>query len=144
MSSRVASCLVVALLLSLPIACGSSQTASQAELTKRADQRLNGGWMLTSFTPDQDFEPAVASLVQAQFGTLRIDVANGQFTATGTALSTARRYRILGVQGERVSLVIEEPSGVGYDVLAEFRGNELYFDSQTTPWRGRGTLKRVP
>jgi hypothetical protein len=143
MTARLTAIGILALLSSLPLGCGSSSTPTQAELTRRAEQRLNGSWIFVNFVPDQDFEPAVAGLVQSQFGTLRVDVADGQLNATGTALSTTRRYRVMGVQGDRVSVVIEDEPGVGYDVLAEFQGNELKFDSQSSPWRGRGLLRRI-
>lgn len=134
-------CLIVGLTMA---ACSGSQSGpSEVQLTQQAQQRLAGSWVLTAFTPDQDFEPAVAGLVAVQLGTMGITVEGDRFTAQGTGLTVSRQYRIMDVQGDHVELVVLDDTGVGYDIGANFIGNELHFDSKTSPWRGRGVLRRA-
>lgn len=129
----------------LLLACGSSPSAPAPDLRlQQAQQRLIGSWVLTSFTPDQALEPVIAALVQAQLGTMRVTFTQQDFIAEGSGLSVTRRYRIVGAELDRIQVVVLDDPGVSYDASGEFRGNELYFRSHTSPWSGQGILRREP
>lgn len=139
--------LILALALAVaPIACGGSHQGPQdaaAQSRAAANQRLVGTWLLTAFTPEQSLEPMFQALLGAQIGHLTVHFDGSQMVVTGTGLSTTRRYTITQAYENNVSLTTYDAEGVSYNVRGEFVGNQLQFESMTSPWRGRGTLQRV-
>ena len=115
-----------------------------AEIARQeASRRLIGEWVLVSYQSEAPLEPMFAGLLAAQMGTLVAHFDGQQMSATGTGVSTRRRYRVTQANGDRVAVVTYDESGIAYDAEGEFRGNELWFASLTSPWRGRGVLRRV-
>jgi len=128
------------------LACGPSrgQPRDATELARReADRRLIGAWVLVSYQPETPLEPMFAGLLAAQMGTLIAQFDGQQMSVTGTGVSTTRRYRVTQGSGERIAVVSYDESGIPYDAVGEFRGNELWFASLTMPWKGRGVLRRI-
>lgn len=128
-------------------ACGGSRTGSRdaAEVAREeASRRLIGNWVLVSYQPETPLEPMFASMLSAQFGTLVAQFDGQRMVVSGVGVSTARRYRVTQGGIDRLTLVNYDDTGIAYDAVGEFRGNELWFASLTTPWRGRGVLRRLP
>ncbi|MBI3200610.1 MAG: hypothetical protein HYZ29_03635 [Myxococcales bacterium] len=138
--------LVMGFALGTSVGCGPSRGAPRdaAEIARQeASRRLAGDWLLVSYQPETPLEPMFAGLLAAQMGTLVARFDGQQMTATGTGVATTRRYRVTQANGDRVAVVTYDESGIAYDAVGEFKGNELWFASLTIPWRGRGVLRRV-
>jgi len=133
-----------ALCLSLAlVACKPSRDANAVDESVRANQRLTGAWVLTSFQPEAPLEPMLAGLLAAQFGNLVVEFDGQWMRASGVGVTTTRRYEVSEATFNRFKLVSYDDKGVAYESWGEFRGgNELWFDSRTSPWRGQGKLAR--
>jgi hypothetical protein len=121
---------------------GTPRDASE-EARAQASQRLLGRWVLISYEPELPLEPMFQGLLQAQFGSMIIEFDGQQMTGNGTGVSVVRRYRLTQAWGDRLTVITYDDKGVAYDADGEFRGNDLYFISHTSPWRGRGILRRT-
>ena len=104
-----------------------------------------GNWILMSFQPEVPLEPMFASLLSAQLGTMQVQFDGRQMVmvATGPGVTTTRRYQVTQASGDRLSVATYDDRGISYDAVGDFRGEELYFASQSSPWRGRGVLRRA-
>jgi hypothetical protein len=76
-------------------------------------------------------------------GTLVAQFDGRQMVVVGAGVNTTRRYRVTQGSLDRIALVNYDESGIPYDAVGEFRGEELWFASMTSPWRGRGVLRRL-
>ena len=122
----------------------SGRAADPAEVARsEASRRLAGTWILMSFQSEVPLEPMFAGLLSAQFGTMQVQFDGQQMVATGPGVSTTRRYQVTQASDDRLSVVTFDDRGISYDAVGEFRGEELYFASLSTPWRGRGVLRRA-
>jgi hypothetical protein len=134
-------CLALSLVLS---SCGprqgSTQDANEAA-RQEAARHLMGQWLLVNYQPEVPLEPMFASLLAAQYGTMVIDFDGQALNATGPGVSVQRPYRVTQATFNRVTAIVYD-QGVAYDVVGEFRGNEFWFVAQSSPWRGRGILRR--
>ena len=138
--------IAVGLALVAPVGCGPPRGTPRdaAEIARQeAARRLVGEWLLISYQPETALEPMFAGLLAAQMGTLVARFDGQQMTATGTGVGTTRRYRVTQANGDRLTVVTYDESGIAYDAVGELRGNELWFASLTIPWRGRGVLRRI-
>jgi hypothetical protein len=146
MTRRFATLCVLGLVLASAPACrsgaGTGQDASEAARAE-AGRRLAGNWVLLSYQPELGLEPMFQSLLAAQFGAMNVSFDGQQMLATGPGVNVVRRYRVTQAWGDRITVVTYDDKGIAYDADGEFRGNDLYFISQTTPWRGRGILRRM-
>jgi hypothetical protein len=139
------SLLSMALLASLS-SCGPKRDeqvdAAQAARTE-AMRRLEGNWLLVRFQPDVALEPMLANLLTIQFGRLTVSFQNGNMTASGVGVDAHRRYQVLEAYHTRLTVRVTDEGGVTYNVIGEFRGQELWFQSRTMPWQGSGVLQRL-
>jgi hypothetical protein len=144
---KLARLLAFALLLAPAVACGGTHHAAvdpAAVARADANRRLTGTWLLTSFQPATSLEPMLALLLQAQIGHLTVKFDGQQMVVSGSGLSTTRRYTITQATGDQLSLTSFDAEGIGYNVRGELRGDVLQFESLSSPWRGQGTLQRLP
>lgn len=119
---------------------GESQDANEAA-RQEAARHLMGQWLLVNYQPEMALEPMFASLLSAQYGTMVIEFDGKTLNATGPGVSVQRPYRVTQATFNRVTAIVYD-QGVAYDVVGEFRGNEFWFVALSTPWRGRGILRR--
>ncbi len=132
-------------LLVAPMGCRRNRQApvDAGEAARvEANVRLQGAWLLLDFTPTQAPEPMLGALLAAQLGTMTIDFDGTQMHAVGTGVQTTRRYRVMSAHFARLEVRTFDDMGVSYDAVGEFRANELWFESRTSPWHGRGVLRR--
>jgi hypothetical protein len=135
--------LVAQLLVGTVAACGSAQTAGPDPVL-RANQQLQGEWLLSEFTPQAPLEAPLAQLLRAQFGTLVVRFSGGQFTATGPGVNAGGRYQISIPDDEGIDAILYDSEGVPHHVSGRFAGPVIRFRSLDTPWEGTGTLERNP
>lgn len=128
-------------------ACGGSANEAQdprvIEL-RNAQVRVEGTWRFMSFEPESPLGPPFDSLVREQFGKLDLQLAAGTLNATGAGFQTTRRYEVTQATGDAAQAAVIDDAGVRYEFDLFFQGNQLRFVSKTSPWRGQGTLQRVP
>jgi hypothetical protein len=134
---------LVGLVAVTTLGCGSKQGASTADMVNSANQQLVGRWVLIRYQPEEALEPMLANLLNAQIGVLTLQFDGQTMTARGMGISTQRAYQLIEATGQQFRLVLRDPDGVTYDVAGAFQGSELEFVSQTSPWRGRGRLRRL-
>jgi hypothetical protein len=108
-----------------------------------ANQRLLGTWVLADFQPEVPLEPMLAQLLSLQMGRLTADLDGGRLVATGPGVQATRTYRIDQASMDRFKLTLFDETGVSYEAWGDFQGDVVRFESLTTPWRGRGALKRA-
>ncbi len=133
--------LALALVLS---ACASSRGTEPVPNDRaRADDRLQGEWVLMSFQPAMAVEPMLASLLAAQMGKLTVTFRAGAMGVSGVGVAGDRTYRVIQATEDGFSGVVTDPEGVAYRVTGGFEGLDLRFASETDPWRGTGRLHRV-
>ena len=129
------------------LGCGGRQDKpvdEAAQARQYANQRLTGRWLLVSFQPEVTLEPMLGALLAAQMNQLVVTFQAPQMHARGVGVDTIRRYKVVDALGARVAIRTVDDSGATYDAVGEFRGQELFFESRTIPWRGRGVLRRLP
>jgi hypothetical protein len=128
-------------------ACGGTTTAAQDPAQRElqnAQVRVEGTWRLVSFEPESPLGPPFDSLVRDQFGKLELQLAAGTLNATGAGFQATRRYELTQAAGDAVQAAVIDDVGVRYEFDLFFQNNDLRFVSKTSPWRGQGTLQRVP
>jgi hypothetical protein len=125
------------------LACGGKRGSNSADDVSSVNQDLLGRWVLVRFQPEQALEPMLANLLNAQLGVLTLEFNGQLMKAHGVGLNTERAYQVVEAKGPQFRLVLRDPDGVTYDVAAVFQGAEIEFISQTSPWRGRGRLRRL-
>ncbi|HMR09064.1 MAG TPA: hypothetical protein PKA88_24960 [Polyangiaceae bacterium] len=139
---------VLLVVLALPLFACSRQSGppvdTAAQARAEAGRRLEGRWLLVSFQPEVNLEPMLGALLAAQMNRMVVTFQAPQMHAAGMGVDTTRRYQVTEALGERVSVRTVDDTGVAYDAVGEFRGADLYFESRTIPWRGRGILRRMP
>lgn len=137
-------CLFLAILCSVS-SCGPRQGQAQdanEAARQQADRQLMGQWLLVDYQPEVPLEPMLASLLTTQYGTMVIDFDGRNLNANGPGVSGVQRpYRVTQATFNRVTAIVYD-QGLAYDVVGEFRGNEFWFIAQSSPWRGRGVLRR--
>jgi hypothetical protein len=148
-SSRILRFCAVLFVATLPVvvSCGGRKSEPvDASARARADagRRLEGRWLLVSFQPEVNLEPMLRALLDAQMNRMVVTFQAPQVRAVGTGVDTTRRFQVTEAVGARVSVRTIDDTGVTYDAVGEFRGPDLYFESRTIPWRGRGILRRLP
>lgn len=127
--------------------CGGPSTGAQDTAMrdlKNAHQRVEGSWRLTSFTPSAPLGAPFDALVNDQVGRLELTMAGGTLTTSGVGFAVDRRYEIVSATPDAAQAVIIDDAGVRYDLDLLFQGQQIQFVSKTDPWRGQGTLTRVP
>ncbi len=125
------------------LACGHKQEASSADMVSSANRELVGRWVLIRYQPEEALEPMLANLLNAQIGVLTLEFNGQTMKAQGMGITTERAYQVIEATGTQFRLVLRDPDGVTYNVAGAFQGSELEFVSQTSPWRGRGRLRRL-
>jgi hypothetical protein len=125
------------------LACGRKQGASSADMVSSAHRELVGRWVLIRYQPEEALEPMLANLLNAQIGVMTLEFNGQTMKANGMGITTERAYQVIEATGTQFRLVLRDPDGVTYNVAAAFQGSELEFVSQTSPWRGRGRLRRL-
>ena len=115
-----------------------------AQARANADQRLAGRWLLVSFQPEVNLEPMLGAMLAAQMNQMVVTFQKPQVNARGVGVDTTRRYQVIDALGARVAVRTIDDAGATYDAVGEFRGSDLFFESRTIPWRGRGVLRRLP
>ena len=144
--------LVLVLTGSLSLAgCQSAREPTSAETmatdVRSADAVLQSGtWKLVSYVPEVALEPMLATLLQAEVQTMVVRFENGRMKADGPGVHVDRSYRIEQAWGPRFKLVSVDETGVAYSTTGEIStdGNWIAFVGENKPWRGVGTLHRVP
>lgn len=139
---------VALLLLGLAAAgCGGVQDApgpdAAAIAIRQASDRLRGAWKLQSFQPETPLEPMLQALLQMQYQVLTVHFDGTRVRAESPGIHFNRPYEVKEANGDRFKLVSYDESGVPYESHCEFAPNEtLVIYSQTSPWRGVGTMRR--
>ncbi|HEX7671803.1 MAG TPA: hypothetical protein VF395_19550 [Polyangiaceae bacterium] len=126
--------------------CGGSRSSAgdaAAVDRGRAADRLRGRWLFVDYRPEQPLEPVLGTLLGAQLGRLVVTFDGRMLTAEGTGFRTQRSYEVTEAAGDAAHLVLQDETGVRYDVQATFVGADLKFHAQTSPWQGTGTLRRT-
>lgn len=134
---------LLGLLALVPLACRSQRAPSYADEVSAAHHELLGRWVLVHYEPEEPLEPMLANLLSSQFGVLKLEFDGQRLRADGVGVSTQRDYQVLEAHGPQFRIELRDPDGVTYDVAGMFQGNELTFVSRTSPWRGRGKLRRL-
>ncbi len=132
--------------LSLAPACKprESKTVDAAEVARQeANRRLEGSWVLVSFQPRDALEPMLQALLAVQMGRLVVTFDGSNMRAVGTGVDTTRRYQVTEAYANRLTLRSFDDRNVAYDAVGEMRGDELWFEARTSPWHGRGLLRRL-
>jgi hypothetical protein len=128
--------------------CGGSSSAGPRDATAdsiaSADQRLRGRWVLVNYRPDIPLEPVLAMLVSTQFERMTIQFDGLNMQAEGPGINVHRKYKISEAYADHFRAQIYDEFGVSYDSSNDFRGDLLELRALTNPWRGTGTLRRVP
>jgi hypothetical protein len=127
-------------------ACAGNRGSSAEDPATRiatANQRLQGTWLLVDFQPEVPLEPMLAQLLSMQIGKLTAQLDGGRLVATGLGVQATRTYRIDDASMDRFKLTLFDDTGVAYESWGDFQGDLVRFESLTTPWRGRGSMKRV-
>jgi hypothetical protein len=122
-------------------ACGSSQSAGRDQLVV-VSQRLNGTWRVQTFTPEQQLELPLQSLLNAELGQLVITFNNGGYSAKGPGIDLTGRFQLTSGGGDLLEGIFYDSTGVGYRISGQFEGPVLRFRSYDAPWRGTGTMVR--
>jgi hypothetical protein len=136
---------VYLLLAGAALACGSAKTTGPDPVL-RANQQLEGQWLLREFTPQASLEAFLAQLLRTQFGTLVVKFSGGQFTATGPGVDARGRYQISipDAVDNGIDAILYDSEGVPHHMSGRFDGPLIRFRSLDTPWEGTGTLERNP
>ncbi len=108
----------------------------------QAAEQLKGKWVLASFEPDMGFEPMLAGLLEAQIDTLVVAFDGRSMTATGAGIDVTRNYEVVQSLFGRVDIVVFGDDGTTYEMVGQFIGDDLQFESRTAPWTGKGRLRR--
>jgi hypothetical protein len=129
----------------LLVSCAGSHGGADdpARQIAAVNQRLLGTWLLVDFQPEVPLEPMLAQLLSMQMGRLTAQLDGGRLVATGLGVQATRTYRIDEASMDRFKLTLFDDTGVAYESWGDFQGDVLRFESLTTPWRGRGSMKRV-
>ncbi|MFZ5895806.1 MAG: hypothetical protein ACOY0T_32415 [Myxococcota bacterium] len=133
--------LLFALLSCLP-GCGGSNQGSGRDQLVVVQQRLSGSWRVQTFTPEQQLELPLQSLLNAQLGNLVITFSQGSYTAKGVGIDLTGRFQLLTGGGDLLEGIFYDSTGVGYRISGQFEGPVLKFRSYDAPWRGTGTMVR--
>jgi hypothetical protein len=124
-------------------ACGSKQGAGTDGVLV-ATQRLQGKWLVKTFVPESPLEAPLQGLLTAELGHLTVTFSGADYTAVGPAINVTGRLRIDSAEGNLMSGAFIDATGVAYRVSGQFDGALFRFRSYDAPWRGEGTLERVP
>jgi hypothetical protein len=140
--------LAVLLLALAATACGGPQEGTgpdfEAMAIKQASDRLRGAWRLVDFKPETPLEPMLQALLQMQYEVLTVHFDGTRVRAESPGIHFNRPYEVRAANGDRFKLISYDESGVPYESQCEFGQNEtLVIYSQTTPWRGMGTMRRA-
>jgi hypothetical protein len=108
----------------------------------KSAEALKGTWVLAEFEPEVEFEPMLVSLLEAQIGTLLLTFDGQTMTAKGPGIDVTRSYEVVQSLFERVDIVIFGDDGTTYEIIGRFIGDDLQFESRSTPWTGKGRLTR--
>jgi len=107
-----------------------------------AAEHLKGTWVLASFEPEVRFEPMLADLLAAQMDTLLVTFDGQEMTAEGPGIQATRNYEVVQSLFGRVDIVIFGDDGTTYEMVGQYIGDDLQFESRTPPWTGKGRLRR--
>jgi hypothetical protein len=126
------------------LACGSSRASDPVPDDRaRAEDRLQGQWVLTQFQAAPRLEPMYESLLNAQLGQLTVTIRQGAMSIRGVGVQGERTYRIVDATDLGFSAIMTDSAGAEYQVTGAFQGLDIAFQSHTDPWRGTGRLHRV-
>jgi hypothetical protein len=130
------------------IGCGAGSSSSPKDATAEsiasAGARLAGRWVLVGYQPEMPLEPTLALLLSTQFERMIIQFDGYRMVAEGPGISVNRKYRVTEAYGDHFRAQMYDEFGVSYDSSNDFSGNLLLIHASTAPWKGTGTLRRVP
>ena len=132
--------------LALTASCGGSRGSGAEDPVRQiaaANERLQGSWLLVGFQPEVGLEPMLGQLLAMQIGHLSVQLDGGRLIATGIGVQARRTYRIDEASMDRFKVTLFDETGVAYEAWGELHADEVRFESLTSPWRGRGALKRL-
>ena len=113
----------------------------QARLS--VDAALAGTWQLSNYAPTQPMTGALLAAIQT--GRVLATFANGHMKSTTPDFTFDRTYRIEPPVGDTFRIWLSDGQGLEYESWARFSGaNRLLFDCKNEPWRGTGSIERVP
>jgi hypothetical protein len=124
-------------------ACGSKQSAGPDGIAV-ATQRLQGRWQVKTFVPEAQLEAPLQGLLNAELGQMTVTFTGGDYTAVGPGINVSGRFQMQSAQGDLLSGSFYDSTGVAYRVSGQFDGAIFRFRSYDAPWRGEGTLERMP
>jgi len=136
--------IVIALLVFSQVALGScASSPKRVNDVQQMSQKLQGVWVLKSFTPREPLEPALFALLSTQLGQMRVSVNGSQITAQGPLLQVVRTYRVQEAADSTATLLVIDQSGIAVRVWMEILYNRLTFRPMDSPWTGEGVLERL-
>jgi hypothetical protein len=146
--------LVTALLLPATLAaCGGPSAASPASAPgadprdlSAAEGRLQGSWRLVDFRPEVAPEPMFQALLASQVGALVVKFDHGQLYADSPTFHTTRAYRVVTAAGPLFTVESPDAGGAVFTSSCTISedGVHITFRGDSDPWRGTGSLARVP
>ena len=123
-----------------------SAAATTALDTRATDARLQGNWRLEDYRPDVPLEPMFQLLLAQQMQSMVIHFEAGRLHGESPTLHVDRTYQIAYAAGPYFKVVSPDASGgliTSTATMAE-DGSRIAFHTETEPWKGSGTLVRLP
>ncbi len=123
-----------------------SAAATTAQDTSKADARLRGNWRLEGYRPDVPLEPMFQLLLTQQMQTMVVHFEGGHLRGDSPTLHVDRAYRLSYAAGPYFKLESPDASGATITSTATMAddGSRIAFHTETDPWKGSGTLVRLP
>jgi len=143
------------LVLAAPLllaACGGappplpSAAATTAEDTRAIDARLQGNWRLVDYRPDVPLEPMFQLLLAQQVQSMIIHFEAGHLHGDSPTFHIDRAYQVTTAAGPYFKIASPDSGGSIVTTAATMAedGSSIAFRAETDPWKGSGTLQRVP
>lgn len=130
----------------LAYGCGGARPSPRdnaQDSVAATQQRLRGTWTLINFTPEVPLEQSLQLFLQVEFGHMKITIDGETLTAQGPGIDTTRRIVVRSGYGDHFDAVVYDSQGVGYETSNDFRGDQVFAQIITLPWRGRAVLTRT-
>lgn len=137
--------------------CGGSSTPSSGAVgpngnlaTNQADTaaieaRLRGTWRIAEYRSEVPLEATLQGLLQLQLQTMTVRFEGGRVLADSPTIHVNRAFKITDSAGPNFKFVATDESGNQSTSVCQFTddNSQILFHSETEPWRGTGSLKRV-
>jgi len=110
----------------------------------RADQSLQGSWLLIDAQPNPPLDGVLNTLLRMQLGKMVLTFNHGTMTAQGPGVQFQRYYRVIKWEGfGRMHVELNDNAGDRDEVEGTIEGDTVRFTALEYPWNGTGVLKRL-